>query len=365
MRTNRKIRNNLTPKQSIMRVKIFIATLISLTLLISCSSENDSELSTPIYLYPAPVLEWGAPISAIKSQLTHLSFISDKGLTEHTNNVIVYLSIEPYALFSYCFKDHSLTTVTVFIKASEFSKQEILQSFNGYERIPDLGEEVFFNQTSNTLGEISTIYRSDTEYYCIGWSKIDIDVAEPIDLGLSVKWANVNIDNYNIDCAACCTHNKGNLVHWGDPTGEKLDAPLSSYPNLSEISATIYDIARAKWGGKWRVPTRQEMDELINACTWEWTTIDDISGYKVIGPNGNSIFLPTTGYQINTTIYNNYNSQKAGYYWTSTHPTQNNIYPYTLIFKEGTYRINDYAISGIMSFPFKNFGCAIRPVLSE
>lgn len=350
-----------------MRIKIFTTTILVSTLFISCSSENDPESNKPIYTYPAPALDWGASISAIKSRMMqdNYTFISDKGLTEHTNNIIVYLSKEPYALFSYCFKEHSLTTATVFIKASEFSMQDIIQSFNGYDKIPDLGENVFWDRRSNTIGEISTVYRSDVEYYCIGWSKTDIDVATPIDLGLSVKWASINIDTNNIDNAACCIHNNGNLIGWGDPTGEKTNASLTLFPNLKEISATEYDIARVKWGGNWRIPTRQEMNELINLCTWEWTIIDEICGYKVIGPNGNSIFLPTTGYQRNLTIYNNSNDQRVGYYWTSTHPAQNNFYPYTLIFKKGTYRINENAISGIMSFPFKNFGCAIRPVMSE
>ncbi|MCD8287796.1 MAG: hypothetical protein LUC18_03015 [Porphyromonadaceae bacterium] len=62
-----------------------------------------------------------------------------------------------------------------------------------------------------------------------------------------------------------------------------------------------YDAATAKWGGSWRLPTADEIDELIDECTWEWTRNVNskgkkVFGYKVTGPNNNSIFLPAAGY---------------------------------------------------------------------
>ena len=53
-----------------------------------------------------------------------------------------------------------------------------------------------------------------------------------------------------------------------------------------------YDAATANWGGDWRMPTKAELNELLNNCTWTWTTQNGHKGYKVTGPNGNSIFLP-------------------------------------------------------------------------
>ena len=43
------------------------------------------------------------------------------------------------------------------------------------------------------------------------------------------------------------------------------------------------DVAHVKWGGKWRIPTKTEMDELTNAdnCTWEWITQIGVSGCMV------------------------------------------------------------------------------------
>ena len=57
------------------------------------------------------------------------------------------------------------------------------------------------------------------------------------------------------------------------------------------------DVAHVKWGGTWRMPTRAEQDELRKKCKWKWTTLNGVNGYKVTGPNGNSIFLPAAGYR--------------------------------------------------------------------
>ena len=53
------------------------------------------------------------------------------------------------------------------------------------------------------------------------------------------------------------------------------------------------------------MPTEAELDELKTKCTWIWITENEVNGYKVIGVNGNSIFLPTTVSDI-------------AYYWSSS-----------------------------------------------
>ena len=64
---------------------------------------------------------------------------------------------------------------------------------------------------------------------------------------------------------------------------------------LSDISGNSkYDAARANWGKNWRMPTAEEQQELLENCSWEWTTLNGVGGMQVTGPNGNSIFLPAT-----------------------------------------------------------------------
>lgn len=127
---------------------------------------------------------------------------------------------------------------------------------------------------------------------------VTADSHEAVDLGLSVKWA---ASNYN----AASPSEVGGYYLWGDPTGTaKLGfdiiggetLPMYDAPNMDMICGTSYDIARSKWGGKWRLPTMDEFWELYTMCTWRHTTMNGIDGIEVTGPNGNSIFLPMTGY---------------------------------------------------------------------
>ena len=57
------------------------------------------------------------------------------------------------------------------------------------------------------------------------------------------------------------------------------------------------DAATRKLGSPWRMPTKEEIRELLDHCTWNWTTQDGVNGCEVKGPNGNSIFLPAAGYR--------------------------------------------------------------------
>ena len=151
---------------------------------------------------------------------------------------------------------------------------------------------------------------------------------EAIDLGLSVKWASCNV-------GATEPWEYGGFYAWGE-TEEKSNYEWSTYEycNGSNTSMTKYctdsfygtvdnkttlepedDVAHVKCGGSWRMPTTSEQYELLNNCTWTWTTLNGVNGYRVTGPNGNSIFLPAAGYRDGTGVY----YQGAyGYYWSSS-----------------------------------------------
>lgn len=124
-----------------------------------------------------------------------------------------------------------------------------------------------------------------------------------IDLGLSVKWASCNI-------GANSPEESGNYYGWGEPTGkdifknkgETVKSLLLRFPSRdfetppTTIIGTSNDIARQNWGGNWRMPTRDEAEELIAKCKIEFTIINNIDCAKVIGPNGNYIYLPSVGF---------------------------------------------------------------------
>ena len=98
------------------------------------------------------------------------------------------------------------------------------------------------------------------------------------------------------------------------------------------------------------MPTIEDMDELRAECTWTWSRIDGVNGYLVIGPNGNSIFLPAVGCVLGSGI--KYYGQ-FGYYWTGeAHPTNSSYAKELLI---GINQIN-------VESGRKNVGRSIRPV---
>lgn len=104
-----------------------------------------------------------------------------------------------------------------------------------------------------------------------------------VDLGLSVNWATHNV-------GASAPHKVGYLIPLGNVTGTKKSAKR----HYEEVSGAS-DIATVKMGKGWRMPTAQEMLELIDKCEWEKKTIKGVKGAQVTGPSGESIFLPAPG----------------------------------------------------------------------
>ena len=62
------------------------------------------------------------------------------------------------------------------------------------------------------------------------------------------------------------------------------------------------------------LPSDEQFNELLQKCRWVWQS--DYKRYKIIGPNGNYIYMTTAGYK--TCSGNLYNVGYGGYYWSST-----------------------------------------------
>lgn len=122
----------------------------------------------------------------------------------------------------------------------------------------------------NTIKKVEEVKKADPE-------------VDGVDLGLSVNWATHNV-------GASAPHKVGYLVPLGNITGTKKSAK-HHYEQVSGES----DIATVKMGKGWRMPTAQEMLELIDKCEWEKKTIKGVKGAQVTGPSGESIFLPAPG----------------------------------------------------------------------
>ncbi len=135
---------------------------------------------------------------------------------------------------------------------------------------------------------------------------------EYVDLGLSVKWATCNV-------GASSPSDYGDYYAWGETSTkqEYTEANCKTYcKNMDDIAGNPqYDVASANWGDTWRLPTAEEIDELVAKCTSTWTKQGGHKGYKLTGPNGNSIFVPAAGWRRGKSIYY---AGKSGYYWGAT-----------------------------------------------
>ena len=139
---------------------------------------------------------------------------------------------------------------------------------------------------------------------------VKISDEHAVDLGLSVKWCDTNLGATKESGFGC-------YFGWSDPSGELKVADIKHYPSATPpqcICNTEYDMALAVAGKGWRMPTKKEFDELQNQCKWSWfTTADGVSGCKVTGRNGNSIFLPAAGFRTEETEKS---QNMAGHYWS-------------------------------------------------
>lgn len=146
---------------------------------------------------------------------------------------------------------------------------------------------------------------------------------EAVDLGLSVKWANMNI-------GAEEPSQSGDFFAWGE-VAPKQDYSWKTY-KLGDGTAggcTKYfpiiddknkldkadDVAHKKMGGKWRMPSKEEFEELKTKCQWQWLSSTGRTGYIVKGPNGNSIFLPAAGLRDGSSLSD---EGEGGRYWSSS-----------------------------------------------
>lgn len=176
---------------------------------------------------------------------------------------------------------------------------------------------------------------------------------ECVDLGLSVMWATCNVGANSPEAF-------GDYYAWGETT-TKSNYYVSNYLYLSEgyicidnnIAGTQYDVANVKWGGSWRMPTASECVELKRECTWNWITYNGVCGYTVIGPNGNSIFMPAAGYcegseVIGVGVKGNYWSDVFDEGGTDCNAAQ-------LDFKNGD-------VGGNVCYYSPDLGCTVRPV---
>ena len=238
---------------------------------------------------------------------------------------------------------------------------------NGYgigsftSQIPNLVPNTKYYVRAYATNEVGTVYGEERTFKTLAAYSPATGTSNGygyVDLGLSVKWATYNV-------GATSPEEYGDYFAWGETTTKETydfdNCPTYglSYSSLqsqgyidSEVNLTSqYDAATANWGGTWRMPTYAELSELNTQCTWEWINTNDFKGYKVTGPNGNSIFLPAAGYRYGSSL--NY-AGSYGYYWSSSPLEFDDRSAYDLYFSSCLHRMDYYS---------RYYGQSVRPVL--
>ena len=194
-------------------------------------------------------------------------------------------------------------------------------------------------------------------------------VCKLVDLGLSVKWADIN---FSVDSQE--SSDKDQLFAWGETMLKKTftwanyehaNGTASSVRNIgNDIKMTEFDAPynNSVWDYDNDLddyvtncmPSKEQFQELINKCTFRETTVDGRKGYRVTGPSGKSIFLPFIGYSCDG---KDYGVGTSAYYWTSNASVNDPQKAYALYIKTGA--------SPTITVCQRRTGIAIRPVCTK
>ena len=190
---------------------------------------------------------------------------------------------------------------------------------------------------------------------------------EAVDLGLSVRWASMNIgafspEEYGDYYAGGETEPKENYAwatyQWCNGTSSTLtkycrDSRYGNqgYSDLKAVLSLDDDAAHVRLGGSWRMPTKSEWDELRQNCKAVRSSENGVDGVRLTGPNGNSIFFPAAGGKNGQNLVS---MGKEGYYWSSTLNTSYSYNAFILNLKSSG--------SVSSSSDGRCYGFSIRPV---
>ena len=195
-----------------------------------------------------------------------------------------------------------------------------------------VGEDALVSGANNPVVKLSDL-EAETAYTFEAYASLDgapqtitgefttpqkskYPIPEAVDLGLSVKWSSFNL-------GASSYAEKGDLIGWGDPTGDSIIFNYEQYaPGIYDQSISgnpEYDVAAAQLGDEWRIPTLEEINEL-KKCNWKYYSNYNntgLRGVEITGIddyNNNSIFIPLAGYRK---YKQTYDDDQYAYIWSS------------------------------------------------
>ena len=264
----------------------------------------------------------------------------------------------------------ALTTLSCYdnqLEILDVSKNTALETLNCHFN-PYL-KEIWLNAGQTILNfrydeDVATVkYRGACEAVDLGlpsgikWASFNLGASKPEEYGGYYQWAgleDVTDTSIFLNWSNCPYHTGSNFFH--DWT-KYIPSYQSSYwsgagsPDNKTVLDPEDDVAHAKLGDKWRMPTEAEFSELRSNCSVEWTTLNGVEGMKFTSnKNGSSIFLPAVGFREYNHIFR---VSSFGYYWSLS------LYP------EDPYNAYclDISPDGVSTGHYSRyFGLPVRPV---
>ncbi len=193
------------------------------------------------------------------------------------------------------------------------------------------------------------------------WAETNVGAEEPWEYGYYFWWGDTIGYTYENATWKASDGSSSNFSfsESNTPTYGKDTATLQSegWITTDNVLAPDHDAAHVQWGGNWRMPTKQEFDDLRSKCDWNWTTTNGVNGWVIRGRDhyaSNSIFLPCAGYGYETSLYS---AGSDGSYWSSVPYSSNYDYYYLhawyLYFESGYHGTYSY---------IRYYGRSVRPV---
>ena len=188
------------------------------------------------------------------------------------------------------------------------------------------------------------------------WATTNIGAEKPEDYGYYFWWGDtVGYKRENNKWVASDGSNSNfSFTEGTTPTYNKNIATLKNgWITADGVLAPEHDAARKQWGGDWRMPTKQEFDDLNSKCDWVWTSTNGIYGYIVRGKgdySSKSIFLPCAGVGDGTSLNV---AGSRGLYWSSV-PYSNSALACYLCFYSSYHYTYDHF--------YRDYGQSVRPL---
>lgn len=294
---------------------------------------------------------------------------------------------------------NSDTTLRAWRKSGQATKVSWLSSDENVVKISSLGDYGKVSAIGAGTAIVTAIWESNVLECKVTVREYSGQTSNHtwVDLGLSVRWATMNVDatsetdyggwygwgeiepKYSVSWSTYKWYDNDYPINWGDfyfnaitkytiDDGHHKGRWYEEQTKTSVVDGvttyeTTYvfvgdnkhfldpedDVATVKWGSQWRMPSKSECQELVDKCRWVYGSVDGVMGTKIIGPNGQSIFIPAAGYL--TPDDGAWNVGKAAIFWSNQIAYSTGSAFYVYCSKE--CECDDY---------YRIWGCSVRPV---